>query len=143
MRIRLTDSVPRGAALSRIAFLCEGKDPAAGVPVAVRAAIQAAVRKAGFRGKEGEVASGPGPDWTLVGLGKPPVPAARLRLDAAPRRPGRGPDVPEEARPVLRRRAFGDRVPRAVAADQPRRLRLRPLQVVQDEEGGVRWTRSS
>jgi leucyl aminopeptidase len=79
MRIRLTDSVPRGAGIRRIALLCEGKDPASGAPAAVRAEIRAAARQAQFQGKEREVATGAGADWTLVGLGKAPVAASRLR----------------------------------------------------------------
>ena len=51
MRIRLTDSPPRAAAATRVAFLHEARDPAAGSPAAARPRVRAAVRAAGFRGQ--------------------------------------------------------------------------------------------
>ena len=77
MRIRLSDAVPGGAALRRVAFLHEGPDPASGAPAAARAKVRAAARASGFRGRDQEiVVEG---DWTLCGLGKAPVLASRLR----------------------------------------------------------------
>ncbi|HEY1434044.1 MAG TPA: leucyl aminopeptidase [Thermoanaerobaculia bacterium] len=77
MHIRLSDTVPAGAARRGIAFLHEGADPAAGVPAGARSKVRAAARAAGFEGKEGEiVVEG---DWTLCGLGTAPVLASRLR----------------------------------------------------------------
>ena len=66
MRMRLTDSPPRTASAARVAFLHESRDPVAGMPRTVSAGIKAAVKAAGFQGKEKEVASpvrapGPGP----------------------------------------------------------------------------------
>src|SRR5262245_44176369 len=77
MRIRLTDRVPAGAVWRRVAFLHEGRDPAAGAPAAVRSRLRAAARAADFRGKDREFAVEGG--WILAGLGKAPVSAARLR----------------------------------------------------------------
>jgi leucyl aminopeptidase len=77
MHIRLTGAVPRAGSAVRIAFLQESRDPSAGGPASARAALRAAVRASGFRGKEREtVAAG---DWLLCGLGKGPVSAAGLR----------------------------------------------------------------
>jgi leucyl aminopeptidase len=77
MRVRLSDTLPPGAATRCIAFLHEGADPSAGVPAAVRAKLRPAVKAAGFRGKAGEIAEEGG--WTLCGLGRGPAPASRLR----------------------------------------------------------------
>ncbi|HEY1252326.1 MAG TPA: leucyl aminopeptidase [Thermoanaerobaculia bacterium] len=78
MRIRLTESAPRGGGASaRIALLHEGRDPSAGVRPSVRAAVRQAVRAARFRGEEKEVGSAG--SWTLLGLGKAPASPGRLR----------------------------------------------------------------
>src|SRR5262245_27476419 len=77
MRIRLTERMPAGAAWRRVAFLHQGRDPAAGQPAAVRARLRAAVRAADFRGMDREIAVEGG--WILAGLGAAPVSAARLR----------------------------------------------------------------
>ncbi len=77
MRIRLTQASPGGAS-ARIALLHEGRDPAAGVRASARGALRQAVRSARFRGEDKEVVSSG--DWTLVGLGKAPASAGRLRL---------------------------------------------------------------
>src|SRR5262245_183734 len=79
MRIRLTDTPPRGAAFARVAFLHEGRDPAAATPAPVRSALRTAVKAAGFRGRFKERAPGGAGGWALYGLGKAPVSAARLR----------------------------------------------------------------
>ncbi len=77
MRIRLSDTVPGGAAARRIVFLHEGPDPSSGTPAAVRAKVRAAARSGGFRGKDRQVVVEGG--WTLCGLGKAPAPASRVR----------------------------------------------------------------
>src|SRR5262249_32857821 len=79
MRIRLTDSPPRDAAFTRVAFLHEARDPAAGMPRAIRAAVSSAVKAAGFRGRVRERASAGAGGWALYGLGKARVTAAGLR----------------------------------------------------------------
>src|SRR5262245_16292167 len=97
MRIRLTDSPPRVAAATRLLFLYEGRDPAAGTPRAWTAAVRAAIRAAGFRGKEKELvfAGPPGKSFLLCGLGKAPASATRWRgairraVRQALERPGR------------------------------------------------------
>jgi leucyl aminopeptidase len=79
--MRLTDSPPRTASAARVAFLHESRDPGAGMPRAVSVGLKAAVKAAGFQGKEKEVASaGTGVGaWTLYGLGPAPASAARWR----------------------------------------------------------------
>src|SRR5262245_14245618 len=78
MRIRLTDSPPRGAAFTRVAFLHDGRDPGAGVPAALRASLRSAVKAAAFRGRTRQrVPAAAG--WALYGLGKAPVSPAALR----------------------------------------------------------------
>ncbi len=79
MRIRLTDSPPRGAAFTRVAFLHEGRDPAAGVPAPLRASLRSAVKAAAFRGHSRERVSAGIQGWALYGLGKTPVSPAGLR----------------------------------------------------------------
>jgi leucyl aminopeptidase len=79
MRIRLTDSPPRGAAFTRVAFLHEGRDPAAGVPGPVRASLRSAVKAAAFRGRSRERVPAGAQGWALYGLGKAPVSPAGLR----------------------------------------------------------------
>jgi leucyl aminopeptidase len=81
MQIDVTTSLPRGAAVRRVAFLHEAADPARGSPARTRAALSRACRGASFRGKEKEVATAVGQDgaWILVGLGKPPSATGRLR----------------------------------------------------------------
>lgn len=76
MRIRLTRAISARAS-AKIAFVHEGKDPAAGVPAAVRAAVRQAARAGGFRGRDKEVAASGA--WTLYGLGTAPAPSGRLR----------------------------------------------------------------
>ncbi len=94
MHIRLTDAAPASGSAVRIAFLHEGRDPSAGAPRSVRAALRSAVRDSGFRGKERETAWSGG--WMLCGLGKAPATVARLRTalrravrDTNPRSRGR------------------------------------------------------
>jgi leucyl aminopeptidase len=77
MRIRLSDTFPRGSGGRRVVFLHEGSDPASKAPSAVRPAVRAAARAAGFQGKEREVVVEGG--WVLCGLGRSPASAARLR----------------------------------------------------------------
>ena len=81
MRIRLTESPPRRASAVRVAFLHESTDPARGAPPKVAAALRAAVRASGFRGKEKEVVTAGSGDraWTLYGLGPAPASATRWR----------------------------------------------------------------
>jgi leucyl aminopeptidase len=76
MRVRLIPASP-GKASARIALLHEGKDPAARVRPAVRAAVRQAARAAAFRGEEKEIAASGA--WTLYGLGPAPAPLGRLR----------------------------------------------------------------
>ena len=81
MQIDLTTSLPRGTAVRRVAFLLEGADRAPVTPAAARASLSRACKAVGFRGKEKETATSAGKDgtWLLVGLGKAPVSAGRLR----------------------------------------------------------------
>src|SRR4029453_15784865 len=79
MRIRLTDSPPRGAAFTRVAFLHEGSDPAAGVPGPVGAFLRSAVKAAPFRGGPRARVPAGAQGWALYGLGKAPVSPAGLR----------------------------------------------------------------
>ncbi len=81
MRIHLSDSLPRAASATRVAFLHESRDPAGGAPRAVAAAVKAAVRATGFQGRDKEtVSTGSGNRaWTLCGLGPAPASAARCR----------------------------------------------------------------
>jgi len=90
MRIRLSDTPPRAASAVRVAFLHESRDPAGGAPRAVAAAVKAAVRATGFRGRDRETVSAGSGDraWTLCGLGPAPASAARCR--SAIRRAVRG-----------------------------------------------------
>jgi leucyl aminopeptidase len=97
MRLRLSDSVPRERGARRIAFLHETRDPAAGAPSSVRAAVRAAAKAASFRGKDRELAAEDG--WVLCGLGKTPATPARLR--AALKRAGREVRRPGERGVVL------------------------------------------
>jgi leucyl aminopeptidase len=76
MRVRLKTAAAAGASV-RIAFLHEGRDPAARVRPSVRSALRAATRASGFRGEAKEV--GGSGAWTLYGLGPPPAPQGRLR----------------------------------------------------------------
>ena len=123
MRIRLTDSPPRVAAATRVVFLYEARDPAAGSPGAWTAGVRAAVRATGFSGKEKELVAGgpPGRDFLLCGLGKAPASAARWRsalrkaVRQALERPGRpivlafGAGLPEDAfRALLPQIALAD-----------------------------------
>ena len=77
MHIRLTETSPGSGPGVRIAFLHEGRDPSARAPKPVRASLKTAIRDAGFRGKEREIAWSGG--WMLCGLGKAPANVARLR----------------------------------------------------------------
>jgi leucyl aminopeptidase len=81
MQIDVASTLPRGAAVRRVAFLHEASDPAAGSPASVGTQLSQASRSAGFRGKEGEVATVPDRDggWVLVGLGKAPTSIGRWR----------------------------------------------------------------
>jgi len=81
MQLDLATSLPGGAGVRHVAFLFEAADPAAGSPRAVRGALSRACRATGFRGTEKETASTSGKEdaWTLVGLGRPPASAGRLR----------------------------------------------------------------
>ncbi len=109
MRIRLTDSVPRGAGISRIAFLHEGAGAPARASAAVRKALSESIRNGGFRGKEKEstVAADPGA-WSLYGLG--PAPASAPRLRTALRRAVREALRPGRRQLVL---CFDDKLPEA------------------------------
>jgi leucyl aminopeptidase len=81
MHLEVSASLPRGAGARRVAFLPESSDPTAGLPAAVRSNLARACRSAGFRGKDKEIATVAARDgtWILVGLGKNPVGAGRLR----------------------------------------------------------------
>jgi len=81
MRVEVRDTLPRSRGRLTIAFLPEGSDPAAAAAASVRRVLREACRLAGFRGREKEIAgtrtsSGA---WTLVGLGRPPISAGKLR----------------------------------------------------------------
>jgi leucyl aminopeptidase len=81
MQLDISTSLPRGAALRRIAFLHESADRTGASQGPAGTALSRARRAAGFRGKEKEIASvvlkdGP---WLFVGLGKAPASAGRLR----------------------------------------------------------------
>ena len=132
MRIRLTDSPPRVAAATRVVFLYEARDPAAGSPRAWTSAVRAAVRAAGFRGKdEGDRGRGSaGKDFLLCGLGKAPASATRWRTALRRADPSGPRTARASARAGLRRRPLGRRLPRPSAADRPGGLRVRPLQVL-------------
>jgi leucyl aminopeptidase len=81
MQIDLATSLPRGAAVRRVAFLPEASDPAAGAPASVRATLARACKATAFRGKSKEIASSAareGP-WILVGLGKGPASTGKIR----------------------------------------------------------------
>ena len=77
MHIRLTETSPGDGPGVRVAFLHEGRDPSAHAPKPVRASLKTAIRDAGFRGKEREIAWSGG--WMLCGLGEAPATVARLR----------------------------------------------------------------
>jgi leucyl aminopeptidase len=81
MRIKVSGSVPRAAGGRRVALLHERRDPAAGVPRALRATIATVARASGFGGRDGEVAAAAssGGDWVLYGLGKAPAKMATYR----------------------------------------------------------------
>jgi len=79
MRIRLTDSPPRGAAFTRVAFLHDGRDPAAGAPGSLKASLRSAVKAAAFHGRARERVPAGAQGWALYGLGKAPVSPAALR----------------------------------------------------------------
>jgi leucyl aminopeptidase len=81
MRVEVRDTLPRSRGRLTIAFLPEGSDPAAAAAASVRRALREACRSAGFRGREKEIAGTRTPSgaWTLVGLGRPPVSAGKLR----------------------------------------------------------------
>src|SRR6185369_6217124 len=76
MRVHLTEASP-GGATARVALLHEGRDPAAGVRASIRGALRQAVRSVRFRGDDKEVATSGA--WTLIGLGRAPASAGRLR----------------------------------------------------------------
>jgi leucyl aminopeptidase len=86
MQVEILRSLPRRRSLS-LAFLHEGRDPAARAPEAVRAELQAACKSTGFRGREKEVAGSAAGGWALVGLGKAPaaIPVIRRALRRAAR----------------------------------------------------------
>jgi len=101
MQLDISNSLPRGAGIRRVALLMETGGPAAGAPASAGAALARACRSAGFRGKEKEIAIAAAKDgtWILVGLGKAPATTGRLRR--ALRRAAR-----EALRPGAKRVAF-------------------------------------
>jgi leucyl aminopeptidase len=81
MRVKIQEARPATRGRLAVAFLHEAAEPSAAAPLAVREAIRRASRAAGFRGREKEVAAalaGAG-GWMLVGLGKAPAVAGKLR----------------------------------------------------------------
>jgi leucyl aminopeptidase len=99
MRLTVQDKAP--SRLGRrlcIAFLHEGKDPAASAPPAVRKELQQACRASGFGGRDKEVAGAltERGGWVLVGLGPAATPLGKVRralrraIKDALRQPGRG-----------------------------------------------------
>ncbi len=131
MHIRLTETSPGSGPGVRIAFLHEGRDPSSNAPKPVRASLKSAIREAGFRAKEREIAWSGG--WMLCGLGKAPATVARLAHGTAPGRARHEAPRPGADRALLRRRGFRDGVPSPSAADRPGGLRLRALQVTPGE----------
>ena len=101
MQLEISNAVPRGAGVRRVALLLETGGPAAGAPPTAGATLSRACRAAAFRGKEKEIAVAAGKDgpWILAGLGKSPAPSGRLRR--AVRRAAR-----EALRPGAARVAF-------------------------------------
>ena len=99
MRLTVQDQAPPGSGRRLcVAFLHEGRDPAAGAPVTVRAELKAACRVSGFGGRDREVAGAltERGGCVLVGLGSPQSPLGKLRralrkaVKDALRQPGRG-----------------------------------------------------
>ncbi|HTD53083.1 MAG TPA: M17 family peptidase N-terminal domain-containing protein, partial [Thermoanaerobaculia bacterium] len=79
--MEVRDTLPRSHGRLTIAFLPEGTDPAASAAASARPALREACRMAGFRGREKEVAGTRTPSgaFALVGLGRPPYPAGKMR----------------------------------------------------------------
>jgi leucyl aminopeptidase len=77
MQIEISDSPRRADYSKRIAFLAEDSDPSRRAPRALQREIRQACRAASFEGREKEIAADLG--WTLVGLGRAPVPLWKLR----------------------------------------------------------------
>lgn len=97
MEFEIVEKPPRGRFLC-IAFLHEGRDPAARAPESGREAIRKACRATGFQGRPKETAGANSEEggWSLVGLGKAPATVSALRRalrkavrEAARREPGR------------------------------------------------------
>ena len=78
MQVEIVDAPPRGRNLS-VAFLHEGRDPAARAAASVRRPLREACRASGFRGREKESTGSSASGWALVGLGKSPAPLSTLR----------------------------------------------------------------
>ena len=99
MRLTVQDQAPsRSGRRLCVAFLHEGKDPAASAPRAVRDELERACRASGFGGRDKEVAGAltERGGWVLVGLGPPDTPLGKVRralrraIKDALRQPGRG-----------------------------------------------------
>ncbi|MEO8432192.1 MAG: leucyl aminopeptidase [Acidobacteriota bacterium] len=78
MQVEIVDAPPRGRNFS-VAFLHEGRDPAARVAGSVRGVLREACRASGFRAREKESAGSAAAGWALVGLGKAPASLSTLR----------------------------------------------------------------
>ncbi|HEY7114649.1 MAG TPA: leucyl aminopeptidase [Thermoanaerobaculia bacterium] len=81
MQLEISNVIPRGAGVRRVALLLETGGPAAGAPPSTAAALSRACRAAAFRGKEKEITVAAGKDgpWILAGIGKAPATSGRLR----------------------------------------------------------------
>jgi leucyl aminopeptidase len=77
MQIEISDSPRRADYSRRIAFLTQDSDPSRRAPRALQREIRKVCRAASFEGREKEIAADRG--WTLVGLGRAPVPLWKLR----------------------------------------------------------------
>lgn len=81
MRLKIVSTLSGSAAMRRVAFVHEGRDPGRGFPPALAGSIRKAARASVFRGRDREMAGASGDDgpWLLVGLGRAPASLARLR----------------------------------------------------------------
>ena len=77
MQVEISDSPRRADYSKRIAFLAEDSDPSRRAPRALQREIRQVCRAASFGGREKEIAADLG--WTLIGLGRAPVPLWKIR----------------------------------------------------------------
>src|SRR5262249_28827607 len=134
MRLTIQDQSPSptGRRLS-VAFLHEGKDPAASAPPAVREELRQACRASGFGGRDKEVAGAltERGGWVLVGLDPAGTPPGEVRR--ALRRAIK--DGRRQAGRALRR-AFGDGI-------APARMRAVLREIAQGDSRFQRYKSST